>query len=305
MRSSAIVSLFLSVTIIVGCSTTSTGRSVLGKPESQLWWGSTSKAEQIAHLKTATSSGLCRVYSADAYIGGPQTWTGFGPAKPYQKALFAQVLRERNLDPNCNPIDASPQFINHDGSTALNLFQYCAGQRQSSDRRDVSGQIQCFRKSQLGFLDRIAPNWKARADAGDAGVGYNYNPVIKADSYLKLLQSNRISAKNAHSEFTAYLRANDAEMIQFVNTQREYRNELARQKSQREFEGLMTLMLGVSMMQGTNNNVMTPAFNTPTSSARLVRQNNDGVNRACTYCCRDGYNFTITYRANQMCPATQ
>jgi hypothetical protein len=65
--------------------------------------------------------------------------------------------------------------------------------------------------------------------------------------------------------------------------------------------------VGKSLSGSATPNAVTPALTIPStnSQARLVRQHNNGVNKICTYCCQDGYNFTVTYRANQVCPATQ
>jgi len=114
----------------------------------------------------------------------------------------------------------------------------------------------------------------------------------------------RIIREGNRYQVDADLMTNDYEIALRDQTLRDQKRQ-----SDQQAQGLLNALIGLGIMTGDISLGSVPiiegaGFNR-TPPARLVRQSNDGVNRSCTYCCRDGYNFTVTYRANQMCPATQ
>ena len=114
----------------------------------------------------------------------------------------------------------------------------------------------------------------------------------------------RIIRKGNRYQVDADLMTNDYE---FALRDQNLRDQ--KRQSDQQAQGLLNALIGLGIMTGDISLGSVPIIEgsglNPAPPARLVRQINDGVNKICTYCCRDGYNFTVTYRANQMCPATQ
>jgi hypothetical protein len=104
MKNCLLCFILTSIFLMSGCTTTSTGRTVAGKPESVLWWKSTTLSEQKKYLHQFNAETLCSVYHSDSYMGNMTITSGFGQMTAKQRAVYASVLSEKGFNTDCTQL---------------------------------------------------------------------------------------------------------------------------------------------------------------------------------------------------------
>ncbi len=200
-----------------------------------------------------------------------------------------------------------PYVYHWNGDKFYELANSCSISTTATHIESVASH-RCFENSLKAWLYRINGDWRTDRENGIQGVILVSDLVVTSELYRDMLDRESISVSVAKNQFIEKTRIQDNRVVNFLKEAESRESVRSSQKRNNQLQGLMAALIGFGVASGKIplGSFSSPVIAPPTfdaSSPRLVNEFNDGINRTCTYCCRQGWNYDVVVRANQLCPA--